>query len=83
MTTYIYHLMGKEWNLDVREWMGEGERRSYTNKYKWKVPALFLKGLAGNAGTLEPGKSFNLTLQSSLGLKESRAQLGFPGQRSL
>lgn len=75
--------MGKEWNLDVREWMGEGERKSYTNKYKWMIPALFLKGLAGNAGTLYPGKSSNLTLQSSLGLNESRAQLGFPGQRSL
>lgn len=31
---------------------GRGGRRSYTNKYKWKVPALFLKGLAGNAGPL-------------------------------
>lgn len=31
---------------------GRGERKSYTNKYKWKVFALFLKGLAGNAGTL-------------------------------
>lgn len=36
------------------EWMLESRwgRKSYTNKYKWKVPALFLKGLAGNAGTL-------------------------------
>lgn len=61
---------------------GRGEKRSYRNKYKWKVPALLLNGLAGNAGTLEPGECSSVPLQS-LVLKESRAQLGFPGQRSL
>ena len=67
------------WMLESR-W--GGEKRSYRNKYKWTVPALFLKGLAGNAGTLEPGESSSVPLQS-LVLKESRAQLEFPGQRSL
>ena len=50
LLTYISR---EEWGLGVKR-VDRGQRRSYTNKYNWKLPAPFLKGFAGNVGTLEP-----------------------------